>query len=643
MSRPRHTLRYTIVFVLTGILAVSILIRYGQIMLGGTGPVRQDSGGTTRIERGPILDRNGRILAIQTDQPILSAWIPSVASLENTAGLLGNFLGVPEEELLQRLQSSDGYVVLSRSLSHDQAEAIALLVQQGELRGLSLEEGYRRMYPEDSLAAHVIGFTGYDNQGLEGIELTMNDELSPEQPSPGFGNQVFLTLDTEIQFEMEQIAQQAYEEHGAESVSILVGSGKTGEIYAWATRPTFNLNQLSQSTPEQRRNRIIQNSFEPGSVFKIFSISGIMHLGGIDDRTRFHTAGGYQPPGLDRPITDLSNYGTISPQGIIQYSSNVGAAYASDTISKDDFYYLLRQFGFGQPTGIPLNGEHTGILRSPTQWSIRSKPTMAIGQELGVTALQMFQAATAFANQGIIVTPRIVSQVVSPDGAVVRKTTRNPIRRVLSSSSTQSMLEYMNTATDDTGTGRRARIEGIDISIKTGTAEVVDPETGRYSNERFLASSLALFPTEDPQLIVYIVIDYPKGETYGGRIAAPLVRQAAEFLIPYFGIHRTGDVRITQKPSLQIIEPQLPVLEETIPDYHGISLKTLMPLLNQDTIPVTINGHGWVLSQDPSPGTALDSVEGLTLWLSSDPGDFLAPADGSVPSPGEQDAGSPES
>lgn len=612
--------RYMILIGITVAAALIVIIQLAVIMLGGQRG-RGTSAGQTIEARGTIFDRNGRILAVQTDRPILSAWLPSVRNPAELAARLAPILVRPESQLYELLSQGSGYLIIDRNLQPGQAEAITLLLQQGELPGLTLEEGRRRVYPEQSMAAQIIGFTGIENHGLEGIELTQDGVLAGSDGKPG--NQIYLTLDSEIQHEMDRLARVAFETHQAESVLIMVSSAKTGEILAWSTMPTFDPNDLATSTARQRHNFAVQTIYEPGSVFKIYSIASIMNLRGIDRNTLFRTGFGYSPEGVDPPITDLNNYGNIYTEGIIQYSSNVGAALASDTVTATDFATMLRRFGFGERTGISLNGEQSGILRDPSNWTRRSKPTIAIGQEIGVTAIQMIAAASVFGNKGVLLKPQIVKRIVAPSGEVIKEAEPQPLRQVLDPEIARQMLEFMGTAAD-VGTGQRSRIEGLNISIKTGTAQAIDPVTGGYSRERFVASSLALFPTEDPELIIYVVIDFPKGETYGGRIAAPIIRDAASFIIPFYGITRSQDIVINQSQFLTIKDPQLPELGATVPDYRGLSLRTVLPLLVEPRLGARIEGDaGWVLSQDPPPGTPLSDGMQLVLRMSPNPEDFL--------------------
>jgi cell division protein FtsI (penicillin-binding protein 3) len=273
---------------------------------------------------------------------------------------------------------------------------------------------------------------------------------------------------------------------------------------------------------------------------------------------------------------------------------------------------MLRHFGFGDSTGIPLNGEEKGMFREPAAWSGRSKPTISIGQEISVTAMQIMKAATALANEGIILEPHIVKKIVSPDGKLIKEYGRQPIKPLLSPDTARTIVNYMASATE-TGTGQKAALEGIRISTKTGTAQTIDPETGAYSATAFVASCLALFPTEDPQIIAYVVIESPRGEYYGGRIAAPVINEVANFVVPYMGISRAGERVLDHSGRIAIPRMSLPEMTALVPDFTGYSKRTLQPLLNRRDVKVFINGSGWVYRQNPAPGTALS--EGMTLTL----------------------------
>ncbi|MCG8400646.1 MAG: penicillin-binding protein 2, partial [Firmicutes bacterium] len=334
----------------------------------------------------------------------------------------------------------------------------------------------------------------------------------------------------------------ALDTNDADGVMMVAMDAQNGEILSMVSLPNFDPNSFGDYSEEERKNSIVSTIYEPGSVFKMFSVAAFLELGGITLADYFNTSGSYRDENAGFQITDLGDYGRINAEGIIKYSSNVGAAFASETVSPDSFNQSLREFGFGERTGITLNGEERGLLRRPAGWSGRTQQTIAIGQEIGVTAIQVATAATVFANNGVLLRPRIVRKIVSPEGRTIELFSREPAREVLSPSTAQLMLQLMESATQGGGTARRLQVPGIRISAKTGTAEVYDPELGAYSPERFVASCLAIFPTDNPRLIVYAVIIHPRGESiFGGQIAVPLVRESADFLVSYLDIPREGE------------------------------------------------------------------------------------------------------
>jgi cell division protein FtsI (penicillin-binding protein 3) len=285
-------------------------------------------------------------------------------------------------------------------------------------------------------------------------------------------------------------------------------------------------------------------------------------------------------------------------------------------VNPEDFYRILQAFGFGRPTGLPLPGESAGILSAPARWSLRTKATIAFGQEISVSALQMLQAATAIANGGLMLTPHIVRKIVSASGEPVKEFNREPVREVLSPETARAVLDMMAAATEEGGTARRGRVEGVRISAKTGTAQVLDPATSTYSQSNFIASFLGIFPTEDPRLIVYVVINNPKGDAYyGSQIAAPVFRGVAEDLIDYLGIRRSGDAVVEQPGSVRVRLPPPLRLGEAMPDLTGTPKRLLLPLLADGRLQVRIQGDGYVAAQDPAPGTVLQPGTIITLRL----------------------------
>jgi len=602
--------RFYTVFVLIGVVVVLIVARYATIMLGD----ERASGTPAALpaaERGPILDRNGRILAIQTELETIWAWRPEVSDPGRVAAELAPLIGVREEELAARLSGPTGSVTIKRTISPGESEAVRQAREQGLLEGIRLRPDRGRSYPEQESLAPVIGFVGDDGVGLTGVEYTMEDWLTPGERE-AYGNQVFLTVDMNVQYESERLARLALREHRADSVILLTMDSRNGDLLGYASVPGFDPNLFSAYPETARRNRPISDVYEPGSVFKIFSVASFLQLGAIDMQSTFATTGVYdrsQPP-----ITDLANYGTIDTTGILRFSSNVGAAMASEQAGARSFYNMLRLFGFGEETGVDLNGEEAGILARPDAWSGRTKPTIAIGQEIAVTALQVAAGATVFANSGILIKPNIIDKIVSPTGRVLLDYGRTPVREVVSPETARSVLLAMEQAVVADGTARRVRYDGLRVAAKTGTAEKLDPATGTYSDTAFIASALAILPVDDPSVIVYLVIDHPRaGEYYGGRIATPLVRDYLDFLVPYLGLPVAGDREVVHAGRITVPAIGLPVIAGSVPDFTGLPKRTLLPLLERDDLEVTIDGFGWVVRQEPPAGTPLR--EGMAIRL----------------------------
>jgi len=618
--------------VFTGLLCavvVLIVVRLAQLMVFNPDRAAEPALSLPTVERGPILDRNGKVLAISTRLASVSAWMPNVTRPEETARLLAGVLSIPEDALLQRLRSSRGFVYLARKVTPTESRGVERLIEEGKVPGIDLVPEYGRNYPEQSLASHVLGYVGVDNIGLEGVEYSFNNVLSPPAVSLErgrrelYGNQVFLTLDINVQYFIESIAARALADNRADRVYILVMEARSGEILAYCALPSFDPNNYSRFEGDALQNAPLVRAYEPGSVFKIFSISSLLELGGIDAAEEFFCDGVYQMPLPNRQsiqIRDLTSHGRVNAQKILQLSCNVGAAKASETVRAEPFHQMLVSFGFGRPTDLPLPGESAGILAPPGRWSARSKPTIAFGQEISVSTVQMLQAATVLANAGTLLKPQIVKRIVSPEGEVIREYGREPLREVLSPEVARAVLDMMETATEPAGTARRGQVPGVRVSAKTGTAQVRDPATGTYSTTHFVASYLGIFPTDEPRLIVYVVIDRPRGDShFGSQVAAPVFREVVEQLVEYQGISRREQGPIEHPGQVQIELPRTlgePLRPGTaMPDLLGMAKRQLLPLLREGDIEVRLVGEGYVVAQDPAPGRPLSAGMTVTLRL----------------------------
>jgi cell division protein FtsI (penicillin-binding protein 3) len=615
MNVPQEKRRFLVFVSLFALAALAVFVRYAILMLNpsGAAPVNPSGGGLG--ERGLILDRNGRILALQTRLGNISVWRPEIADADILAQELSPILEMPAGEIRDRISlSPSDFVYIKKQVDQSVIRAIENAKARRQLRGVSIEPVVGRIYPEKQLAGQIVGFVGDVNRGLAGIEYAFEQELAPA--GNGQGNQVLLTIDISVQYILEDIARKIMAESQAEGVMFLAMDPRSGDILGSASLPGFDPNDVRSSSEISRMDRPAIWAYEPGSVFKIYSLAALLNAGAIAEDTTFLCNGRYEritSRGERITINCLGAHGRVSAREIIIYSCNAGAAYAADRLGAGPFYNLLRDFGFGARTGAGNPGETAGFLRPVAEWSERSKPTIAMGQEIAVSAVQMLQAATAIANDGVLVHPRVVSRILSPEGKVLRNYEAAPPQRIIGQETARAMRRYMADVTSSIGTGWRANVEDLSLAVKTGTAQIIDPATGIYSATDFIASCIALLPAESPSLVLYLVIIKPKGDYLGGRIAAPPIREAAEALIDYLGIPRGRNPQISHSGSVSLLPEETLIIDGSIPDFTGRSKRQLLPLLLRDDLRIEISGEGWVKRQSPAPGTPFSP--GMTIIL----------------------------
>ncbi|MDR2802932.1 MAG: transpeptidase family protein [Treponema sp.] len=619
---PPSKVRFIFFLAVLIAITVAITVKYAVLMLR---PAKNAvSKPILTADRGQILDRNGRILAIQTRFGNVTVWRPQAGNVESLATALSPILEMTETEISDRINlSATDFIYLKKQIDRDTIRKIEELSIAGAIDGVSIEPVMGRVYPEGRLAGQIIGFTGDENTGLAGIEYALDEELrakdirTPESPGGITGNQVVLTIDATIQYLLEEIAARTLNENQAEAVMLMALEPRSGEILGSATLPGFDPNYFKESGEQLRMIRPAVWAYEPGSVFKVFSLAAIMDSSAIGVDTHFYCNGSYEHTtnlGERIVINCLGAHGSVDARRIIIYSCNAGAAYASDKMNRTAFYDSIRKLGFGEKTSSGLPGETAGFLRQPERWSERTKPTISMGQEIAVSAMQMLQAATAIANDGVMVTPHIVLQIEDENGKNPRKPVLPEPRRVLKPQTARELRSYMNDVTSSVGTGRRANVVDIPLAVKTGTAQIIDSKTGRYSDTDFIASCIALLPADDPVLALYIVIIKPKGDSYlGGRIAAPPIREAAEALIDYIGIPRGRNPTAKHTGTIQLPASAVPFISDIMPDLTGYSKRQLLPLLLRDDLQINISGDGYVVKQSPPVGSPIQ--DGTVIYL----------------------------
>lgn len=599
-----------IVLVMTGAFVLYTFSKYAVLAFTPMGKIVAK---TQAVERGSIVDRSGKPLAVQTNFYHVGVTPNRIKNREQFAQDMADALDMTPQELLYILQKAENssFVYLKKKVSQNTYTELKKITNDKNYLYVSFDKIPGRVYPENSLASQLIGFMGEDGRGLAGIEYSMQEELQPSGNSGNAknlqGKNIYLTIDANLQYKLEEIARETIKTTQAESMMLLCSDVKTGEILSYISLPSSNLNEYSQSRIEQTIDRPAITAYEPGSVFKIFTVASFYEAGLINQSTSFLCDGVYENRirgGETIRIKCLDHHGWITAREALKYSCNDAIAQISDRASDETFLEMVRKLGFGKKTGIELPGETSGIVKDTNNrlWSARSKPTISMGQEISVSALQMVQAASAIANYGIPVKPTVIKKITNKDGSIAYEHQPEYKDRVFKESTAKYVLSCMET-TATSGTGSRAKLRDISIGVKTGTAQMADSKNGGYSTTDFLSNCMAIFPIEDPQIILYIVVEKAKGETYAGRIVAPVIAKAADEIIDYLGMSR-GDAASLEHSGKITISPSKPfTIGKTVPDFTGKSMRELLPLFNRNDIKVKVNGSGWVKSQSPAPGT----------------------------------------
>lgn len=509
--------------------------------------------------RGTIVDRHGKILAMNVEVPSVFGVPNTVDSPLKTARQLSPILHVRTDELERKLRQDRRFVWLARKLDPEQGRRLDRL----SLDGIGVVMEGRRFYPKGPLLAHVLGFSGMDGEGLEGVEHRYEPYLHGEkrmmvlqrdalghtvfpkgmmERSPTPGHSLTLTIDEVIQYIVERELEDAVGRARAKSGTMIVLDPKTGAVLAMAVSPRFDPNAVSALSPDRWRNRALTDAYEPGSTMKAMMAAAAIEERVVRPNTMVFGEHGRMTV-ANTVIHDHERLGWISFAQVIQKSSNIGAAKTGMALGEHRLYRYLQAFGFGQRTEIDLPGEGVGLVRDPKDWGRRSVASISIGQEIGVTPLQMVSAVAAIANDGMLMKPYVVSEIRDADNHILRQVPPQTKRRVISPETARSVTKILEGVVTD-GTGTNAAIPGFRVAGKTGTAQKIDPRTGAYSASRFVASFTGYAPADNPQLAMIVVIDEPQGDTQGGAVAAPVFSRVGEQVLSYLGVPANAPITL---------------------------------------------------------------------------------------------------
>ena len=587
-------------------------------------------------QRGDILDRHGAPLATSTAVDSLFAHPRSVGDPVRVAARLARLLGAQESELHAVLTSERPFVWIRRKLPPAMAAAVKTLREPG----LGLMAEPLRLYPNRELAAHLIGFEGADG-GLEGVERAFEAELAGttgkaivgrdalgrdvllqrvlQAPVPGRG--VKLTIDRTIQYLAEREVDAAYRRTSAKAAMAVAMDPQTGDLLAVAIRPTFNPNTFaSVPSPEVLRNRAITDPFEPGSTFKAILAAAALEEGVVRPGDQIYAENGAITIARTR-IRDWKKYGWLTFGEVLQNSSNVGVIKVGQALGSDRYYRYMTRFGFGQPTGLGLPGESRGLLREPSRWSALSLPTMSMGQEVSVTALQLVAAFGAVANGGVLMQPRLVQATLDASGHELRRFEPRAVRQVIGPETARTLTGLLVRVVE-AGTGHAAAVPGYAVAGKTGTAQKLDPATHRYSHAPGVLSFVGFVPAGAPRLVMLVMLDEPKNEKWGSEAAAPIFSAIASEVLRYLDVP-PGNAQpvqiVTGPPEVPVTPTKAPadaiVAEPAMPDLRGKTLRQALAELAALGMHVDVHGRGRVVAQRPPPLTPLESGLAARLEL----------------------------
>lgn len=581
----------------------------------------------------PILDRNGEELAVSVRASSVFARPRLIPRKRETAKLLAKYLGNTKAHWLEKLDAQKSFVWIQRQLGEEAARKLAAQ----NIPGIFVQPENKRIYPNESLAANVLGFTDIDGKGLAGLEQSLDSQLIPREtnirwtrdgkgiPSYIEGKPaeqeaekgIAITIDRHLQHAVEEELEEVKSATSAKAVYAVVMDPFTGEVYAMAQRPTFDPNQPNLSAKENFANRLISHLYEPGSTMKVLMAAEAIQNGLLSPQSPIDCGNGEIVVG-NKTIREAEanhRFATLPLEKVIRYSSNVGAVHVAQILGENRVRATLDKFGLTSKTGISLPSEASAAAKPDNFWVPIFLSTVGFGQGVSVTPLQMVAAYAPFANGGYLVRPRILMSEMNGlrNGSV-------EVRRVLSPHTVQAMRDILISVTEDKhGSGYKAKVAGIHVAGKTGTAQKYEQGMG-YDHKRFVASFIGFLPAEQPDLLIGVMVDEPKGTYYGAQVAAPLFKRVAERSLQILdripkGTFSQSDKKV-EKNQNPVAVPPLSHGDNTMPDLKGMGLRDVMRVLGSNANLLKVSGSGYVEFQSPKPGLPLTPQTSIDLQLS---------------------------
>ena len=598
--------------------------------------------------RGKILDRNGRELAISrmAKSLVINPSKVKPEDRENLVAQLAEILKLKPEEIREDIDTGGVFVYVKRRLEVDEENAIKELKEANEYECLELHDEVKRYYPNDMLAANVLGFIGTDDKGLAGMEQYADELLKGEAQEADLiidmrGRPIFdsifsaaqqrykgdnsknitLTIDSTMQFIVEQSLDKAMADNNPKAVTAVVMDPRTGDVLAMASRPSYNPNKFWQANDEAWRNRAISSVYEPGSTFKAMVAGTALQEGVVAPNMTF-----YDPGHIDVSEKRIQNwngesFGNVTFTDIVKNSINTCFAQIGLWLGGEKLNEYAEKFGFGQATGIELPGEESGILfANPKEMVSSDVATMAIGHSIAVTPLQLVTAMSAVANDGVLLKPHIIKQITNADGSVYKEYGREEVHRVIDSATDKTLVGLLEQVVA-TGGGSKAAVKGYRIAGKTGTAQKINEHTSGYMEGRYIASFCGFAPVENPEIVVLVVIDDPSaGAFYGGQIAAPVARDIFSQLLRFMHISPSSDTFADMNKDKETAAARpAPAASDgkvRMPDLTGMSIRDVSQKLAELGLGIDVQGNGLARSQSIPAGAEIKSGQSVTVTFS---------------------------
>ncbi len=521
--------RFIFLSVLLGIFFFIIFLRLNYLSFKKSEKKSDNQNKPLTLIRGMILDRNGNVLA--SNKIVSSVFSQpkqlNEKDLKEKIDELSKRLNISKEEIIKKLNPDKGFYWLAKKIPLELGNSIKAL----KMKGIAVINEYKRIYPHQTLASQILGFTGINNKGLEGIEYSHNDILFPDKKTNNkqkviFGNNIELTIDLNMQKIAQKILQQGVKDFNAKSGSIIAVDSSNGDILCMANYPDYNNNHFRDYPTKAYRNVSITDSFEPGSIFKIFTASILLEENLINENETFHCNGKLKL--FHREIKCPISHGNLNLKGILKKSCNVGIVKASLKIPRKIFYKYLKQFHFGIKTGIELSGESPGLIRPYRDLTTLSKATISFGYEIATTPLQLIMMASSITNGGILYHPRIIRKIISASGKIIQYNDQKIVDQTISQNTSKRLLNMLQSVLDKEGTGEQAYIKGLNISGKTSTVHIYNRKSGLYEEDEVITSFLGIVPQSSRKIVFLISIRQPSKMKSASQVAAPIFKKLME-------------------------------------------------------------------------------------------------------------------